>query len=116
MTTAPATIVPRPTQPRPSLAGPLVLITLGVVFLLANGGYITRDIWAHLGQIWPVVLVLIGVDLIIRPRSLAVALIAEIALIAAAVVYAVAARRSSPASRTSTRASRGPARVSLGST
>lgn len=75
----------------PSLAWPLLLISLGIVFLLANAGYITGDVWLRLAQVWPVALVLIGVDLLIRPRSIAIALIAEIALVAAAVVYAVAA-------------------------
>lgn len=75
----------------PSLAWPLLLISLGVVFLLANAGYVTGDVWLHLAQVWPLALVLIGVDLLIRPRSIAVALVAEIALVAAAVTYAVAA-------------------------
>lgn len=75
----------------PSLAWPLLLISLGVVFLLANAGYVSGDVWLHLAQVWPIALVLIGVDLLIRPRSIAVALIAEIALVAAAIAYAVAA-------------------------
>ena len=88
MTTAQSTLYRRP---GPSLAWPLILIALGIVFLLANTGYVTGDIWLHLAQVWPIALVLIGVDLLIRPRSVAVALVAEVALVAAAVVYAVAA-------------------------
>lgn len=87
MTTARSTLYRRQ---GPSLAWPLILIALGMVFLLANAGYVTGDIWLHLAQVWPIALVLIGVDLLIRPRSVAVALIAEVALVAAAVVYAVA--------------------------
>lgn len=97
MTTAQATITPQATRRGPSLAWPLILITLGVVFLLANAGYITGDLFGRLAQVWPLALVLIGVDLLIRPRSVPAALIAEVALIAAAVVYAVAAPAVFPA-------------------
>ena len=88
MTTAQPAIYRRP---GPSFAWPLILISLGILFLLANAGYVTGDVWLHLAQVWPIALVLVGVDLLIRPRSVAVALVAEIALVAAAVVYAVAA-------------------------
>ncbi|HTJ60284.1 MAG TPA: DUF5668 domain-containing protein [Candidatus Saccharimonadales bacterium] len=97
MTTAQASITPQLTRRGPSLAWPLILITLGVVFLLANAGYITGDLWGRLAQIWPMALVLIGVDLLVRPRSVPAALVAEVALIAAAVVYAIAAPAVFPA-------------------
>jgi len=91
MTTAQATITPQSARRGPSLAWPLILITVGIVFLLANAGYITGDLWGRLAQIWPIALVLIGVDLLVRPRSVPAALVAEVVLIAAAVVYAIAA-------------------------
>jgi hypothetical protein len=74
-----------------------MLMTLGVVFLFANVGYITGDLWGRLAQIWPVALLLIGVDLLNRPHSVPAALFAEIALIAATVVYAIAAPAVFPA-------------------
>jgi len=78
-------------QRGPILAWPLILIAVGIVFLLANAGYITGDIWMHLAQVWPVALVLVGVDLLLRPRSVAIALVVEIALILATMIYAAGA-------------------------
>jgi hypothetical protein len=75
----------------PSIAVPLVLIALGIVFLLANAGYLTGVSWRHVAQLWPVLLVIGGVDLLLRPRSMAAALVAELAIIAASVAYLVTA-------------------------
>lgn len=75
----------------PSLAFPLVLIALGIVFLLANAGYLDRVSWIDVVQLWPVLLVVLGVDLLLRPRSVVVAAIVEIALIGAALLYLAAA-------------------------
>lgn len=74
----------------PSLAFPLVLIALGLVFLLSNAGYLTRVTWMSVVQLWPLVLVIVGVDLLIRPRSVFAAAIVEIAIIGAALVYLAA--------------------------
>ncbi|MBN2044390.1 MAG: hypothetical protein JW757_05150 [Anaerolineales bacterium] len=52
-----------------SVVWPLILISLGVVFLLNNLGIISWDIWYTLVQMWPVLLVAIGIDLIIGRRS-----------------------------------------------
>lgn len=78
-----------PAQPHrtPSIAFPLVLITLGVLFLLANVGYLTGISWIELARLWPVLIILAGVDLLLRPRSFAAAAIAEIAIVIAALVY-----------------------------
>lgn len=75
----------------PAIAFPLVLIALGVVFLLANAGYMTGLSWRHVAQLWPVLLVLLGVDLLLRPRSMFAAVLAEVAIIGAALVYLMAA-------------------------
>src|SRR5690349_377252 len=51
----------RPYRQR-SIIGPLVLISIGVLFLLRNMGIISRGaIWLWFAHYWPVVLILIGV-------------------------------------------------------
>jgi hypothetical protein len=71
----------------PSIAFPLVLISLGLVLLLANAGYLTGISWRAVAQLWPVLLVLLGVDLILRPRSMFVAAVVEVAIIGAALLF-----------------------------
>lgn len=63
----------KPTQPRRrgSLFGPLLLIALGLVFLLRNLGYLQNDIWSSLWQLWPIVLIVIGLDNIYKREGLA---------------------------------------------
>lgn len=50
-----------------SFFGPIVLIAIGVYFLLANLGYISGSInwWAAL-QLWPLALILLGINVIVR--------------------------------------------------
>ena len=74
----------------PSIAFPLVLIALGLVFLLANAGYLTGVSWRQVAQLWPLLLVVLGVDLLLRPRSMLAAVIVEVALIGAALFYLAA--------------------------
>jgi hypothetical protein len=89
--TTPTLALPAPTLARrPLIAFPLVLIALGIVFLLANAGYVGEGALRRLVDLWPIALVLIGLDILVRDRSTAVALIVEIAVIAASVAYAVA--------------------------
>ena len=52
-----------------SVVWPLVLISLGLVFLLNNLEIISWDVWSVLWRMWPVLLVAIGVDLIIGRKS-----------------------------------------------
>jgi len=52
-----------------SVVWPVVLISLGVVFLLNNLGVVSWDIWYTLLQMWPILLVAIGIDLIFGRRS-----------------------------------------------
>jgi lia operon protein LiaF len=54
---------------RGSLAGPAVLIGLGIVFLLNNLGYLGWGIWDTLLRLWPVLLIAVGLDLLIGRRS-----------------------------------------------
>ena len=74
----------------PSIAFPLVLIALGIAVLLANAGYLTGVSWRQVAQLWPLLLVLFGVDLLLRPRSMLAAVIVEVALIGAAFFYLAA--------------------------
>jgi hypothetical protein len=89
--TTPVLAIDSPRRRDPALAFPLVLVSLGILFLLANAGYLNGISWMQLAALWPVVFVLVGVDLLLRPRSLAAALIAEVAIIAASLIYVAAA-------------------------
>jgi hypothetical protein len=44
---------------------PLVLIGIGIVFLLNNLGVVNWDVWDTLFQLWPILLVALGLDLIL---------------------------------------------------
>ncbi len=49
-----------------SFFGPIVLIGIGVYFLLNNLGYISGINWAAALQLWPLALILLGVNIIVR--------------------------------------------------
>jgi LiaF transmembrane domain len=52
-----------------SVVGPLVLIVIGIVFLLINLGFApAAAIRALFAQWWPLILVIAGVWLLLRPR------------------------------------------------
>lgn len=95
--TAPNIAMPTPQQRTPSIAFPLVLISLGVAFLLVNMGYLSRISWAELIRLWPVLIILAGVDLLLRPHSFAIAAIAEVAIVIAAFAYLLTAMTLAPA-------------------
>lgn len=48
-----------------SIIGPLILITIGALFLLANLGYINSSFWVGLIQFWPLILILGGLEIIL---------------------------------------------------
>jgi hypothetical protein len=52
------------------LAGPILLIGLGVLLLLSNLGYISGSIWNILLRMWPVLLIVVGIDILIGRRTL----------------------------------------------
>ncbi|MCL4395734.1 MAG: cell wall-active antibiotics response protein [Chloroflexi bacterium] len=60
---------------RPSLIGPLILITIGVLFLLANLGMLPYSFWEIAARFWPLVLILVGLEIIFGRRSPAGALV-----------------------------------------
>ncbi len=54
---------------RPSVIGPLILITLGVLFLLANFNLLPFSIWEVALRFWPLILILVGLEIIFGRRS-----------------------------------------------
>jgi hypothetical protein len=54
---------------RPSIVGPLVLITVGILFLLANLGALPLSFWEIAARFWPLLLILIGLEIIIGRQS-----------------------------------------------
>jgi len=51
---------------RGSVTGGLILIVLGFLWILNNLGYLPGSIWYNLWRFWPVVLILVGVDIGLR--------------------------------------------------
>lgn len=70
----------------PSLFGPIILIALGVGFLLANLGLLPAINWAIVARLWPLFLILWGVNLLARqaPRPWGALLSALVGLAAVA--------------------------------
>jgi hypothetical protein len=84
---APPPVVPPRQRRRGGVVGPLILIFIGGVFLLENTGYLPPNFWVNLWRLWPVVLVLIGIELLLAHRVpwLALAGLAAVVLIVGAV-------------------------------
>lgn len=61
-----------PSAPRrgPDLFWPIILIGAGVIFLLANLGLIPSNPWPIIWNLWPVILIVIGLDILFGRRSL----------------------------------------------
>jgi len=72
--------------PRRGLFWPLLLIVVGLVFLLANFGAIPPVSVLSLLGLWPLVLVLIGVDIAIGRRWPLAALAADVVILGAGLV------------------------------
>lgn len=54
---------------RRSLAGPLLLIAIGIGFLLSNLGLLPLDFWGAFSRYWPVILIVFGLDGLYRGES-----------------------------------------------
>jgi hypothetical protein len=67
---------------RRSLSWPLILITIGLVFLLVNFGYIPGVTAIQLLNLWPLLLILAGVDIALGRRWPLAALGIDVAVIA----------------------------------
>lgn len=74
---------------RSGYLGGAVLILAGVVFLLANLGYLTIEAWTLLARSWPILLMLVGLDLLTRGSRAAWVAPALLLGLTAALVFAV---------------------------
>jgi cell wall-active antibiotic response 4TMS protein YvqF len=70
-------------RPRRGVFWPLLLIALGFIFLLQNFGFISGVSWLAVASLWPLLLVLIGLDIAFARRWPLPTLAAEVAVIAA---------------------------------
>jgi hypothetical protein len=76
---------------RPSLLWPLLLIGLGALLLLQTLGLLPASLWAALAQLWPLLFIVFGLDLLIGRRSArgaAVVLGVGVVLVVAALTWA----------------------------
>ena len=71
--------------PRRGLIWPIILITIGVAFLLANYGVLAPISFIGLLSLWPLILIIVGIDIAIARRWPVAALIADIAVVAAGI-------------------------------
>ena len=44
----------------------LIVLFIGVVLLLNNFGVVDRDVWNHIWQFWPVLLIIVGIRIILK--------------------------------------------------
>ena len=54
---------------RDSLVGPILMVGAGILFLFNNLGWVDWSIWGSLLRLWPLLLIIGGLDLIIGRRS-----------------------------------------------
>ena len=83
-----------------SIVFPLVLIAIGVALVLGNAGYLAGIRWADVLRLWPVLLVLAGIDILLRPRSFLIAAVVEVAIIVATIAYMVSGATLAPVNAT----------------
>src|SRR5256884_5063378 len=72
---------------------PLLLIAIGAIVLLANVGVLSSDVLLRLGDLWPLLLVILGLQLILnhtlpRQQATLIGLGATAVIVIAAVAYA----------------------------
>jgi Domain of unknown function (DUF5668) len=70
-------------SPRRGVFWPLLLIALGLIFLLQNFGFISGVSWLAVASLWPLLLVLIGLDIAFARRWPLPTLVVEVLVIAA---------------------------------
>jgi len=87
--TAPMPPSPADGRRRRGLFWPLVLIGVGLVALLANYGFISGLSVVSILALWPVLLILLGIDIAFARRWPVPTLAAEVAIIAGALLLAV---------------------------
>jgi hypothetical protein len=78
---------------RPSIVGPLILITAGILLLLNQAGRLPWGIWGTLWRFWPLIIVLIGIEVLLgaaRSTPFYVGgLIVAVAVIVGVVLFAI---------------------------
>ncbi len=57
------------TKTRGSILFPILLIALGLIFLAQTLGFVPWEVWGQLWRFWPVILILIGLDVLVGGRS-----------------------------------------------
>jgi hypothetical protein len=67
---------------RGGLVGPVILIGLGVVFLLNNLGLLGWGVWSLILQLWPVLLIAVGLDILVGRRSIWGSLLVVVVMLA----------------------------------
>ncbi len=91
---------------RPSLVGPLILITIGVLLLLNQTGRLRWDVLWSLWRYWPVILILLGIEILIgisQSRVLyLLGLLIAVAVLAGLIGYAMLQGGETPAQRPAT--------------
>jgi hypothetical protein len=70
----------QPRQP-PHLFWPIVLITVGTVWLLSNLGLLPDPSWGMLWRLWPLVLIALGVEVLVGRRSALGAVLSALVLL-----------------------------------
>lgn len=78
----------------PSLVWPIILITVGVLFLLSNLGVFKDVNFGEFWRLWPVLLILFGLEILVGRRSVlgnVIVLIITIAVVAGVVILLVSA-------------------------
>lgn len=86
----------RPVVRSRGLAFPVLLIALGVYVYLVNTGVVPAPRWSDLAALWPLVLVLVGVDLLVGPRAPLLALVAIVTIVALALAAVSVAPTATP--------------------
>ncbi len=66
----------------PSVVGPTLLIGIGVILLLQNLGLIPAQSWWLAARLWPLALIVLGIDVIVGRRSVIGTLLAGLAAVA----------------------------------
>ncbi len=72
---------------RGSVLWPLLLILAGGVLLLNNLGYLDWHIWADVWRLWPLVLVIIGLDILLGRRRPVLSALIGLTLLGAAIAF-----------------------------
>jgi hypothetical protein len=77
------------------LVWPIILIGLGILLLLQNLGFLSWSLWDILWRFWPMILVLIGLELLLGRRNPGLAAVVAVAVLVLAVAGSALAARGS---------------------